>query len=159
MKKLIITLIIYTLFLTGCRGNISDSNNGEAEKQNEIEVYSAQEDESVKTVDDRELLTQTYDANIGSGSVTDQTEFQQSYDLDEGNGKYVDFFINNTGSVNITANINGEKSHTFNSGEEGHIYLEVKNGILRNKYTFKAVPAKNGGKISIDWIITQGNAE
>lgn len=102
---------------------------------------------------------QPYDIDVASGTVTNQTEFNQCYNLDEDNGKYINFYIENTGNVAITITINGKKPHTLNPKNSGYIYLDVENDILdtSKSYTFKAVPSKNGGKISMNWIITQSD--
>ncbi len=145
-KKLFSLLTATIICLTAANSVFADDNE-----------YISNETETVEISCNDDSFIQPYDMDVASGTVTNQTEFKQSYDLDEDNGKYVNFYIENTGSVGITITINGKKSRTLNPGKSGHIYLDVENGIFgtSKSYTFKAVPAKNGGKISMNWIIAQ----
>lgn len=102
-------------------------------------------------------FVQPRDSDIAHDSFVDWEQFEKTYTLDEADGKYVNFYIENTGDVSIKITINGKNGRTIEPGDSGHITAEVKNGILGNskKYTLKAVPTPNGGRISMDWRIAQ----
>lgn len=64
------------LFLTGCGDKVSDSNNDEGKKQCKIEVYSAQDDKLLKTIDDQDIVNQlliTNDWETAEGLSADLT--------------------------------------------------------------------------------------
>lgn len=63
MKKIIVSVMVFVLFLTGCSFNISQNNNEDAKKQIKIEIYSASDEELLKIVDDQDtvnILLETY---------------------------------------------------------------------------------------------------
>lgn len=93
------------------------------------------------------------DLELTDGTVTDATDWEKSIKLNKENGKYVNFFIVNTGNVDITITINDSNARTFSPGESGHIYTEV-TGIFAKTYTFKARPAHSGA-ISFQYYIAQ----
>ena len=63
MKKIISTLIICTLLLTGCGGNVLNHRNEEREKQSKIELYSVQDDKLLKTIDNQDAFKQLLDTS------------------------------------------------------------------------------------------------
>ncbi len=63
MKKLISILIICALFLTGCGNSVSNYSDEETKKKNRIEVYSAQDDTLVTTIDDQNTTNQILDSS------------------------------------------------------------------------------------------------
>lgn len=63
MRKIIVALIICTLFLAGCGHSGSSGSNENEKKQSKIEIYSVQDDELLKTIDDQDTvnrLLETY---------------------------------------------------------------------------------------------------
>ena len=63
MKKLISILIICALFLTGCGNSVPNHSDEETKKKNRIEVYSAQDDTLVTTIDDQNTTNQILDSS------------------------------------------------------------------------------------------------
>lgn len=61
MKKIISLLIICTLLLTGCGGNVLNYGKREREKQSKIELYSVQDDKLLKTIDNQDTIKQILD--------------------------------------------------------------------------------------------------
>lgn len=94
-----------------------------------------------------------YDMDIGSGEVYNATQWSDDWDLKKSNGATVNFWIENTGTVDVVITINGKNSRTIEPGKDGHISASV--GTFSSKYKFKAVPSPNGGKISIKYSIAQ----
>lgn len=113
--------------------------------------------ETVENTIVEEENMQDDDANVGSGMILNQTDFQKIDSLTEDNGKYVNFYIENIGDIPIQITINGKQQRIIQPNGSGHISIEVKNNILgkAKKYTFKAVSAKDGGDISMKWRIAQ----
>lgn len=63
MKKIIGVLIIGALLFTGCSSNVPPNNKEDVKKQSKIEVYSAEEDKLLITIDDQDTvnkLVETY---------------------------------------------------------------------------------------------------
>ena len=63
MKKLISVFILCVLFLTGCRNSVSDHSNEETKKKIRVEVYTAQDDTYVITIDDQNTINQVFDTS------------------------------------------------------------------------------------------------
>lgn len=98
--------------------------------------------------------------NISSGLYSSDT-FQSDYTLDEKDGKYVNFYIENVGDIAVSATINGEEKRIFQPNEKGHIYIEVDNSIFgkSKEYTFRAVSEPVGATIKINYIIAQRDSQ
>lgn len=63
MKKTMVIGVILALLLTGCGFNAPENSDEDMKKQSRIEIYSAQEETLLKTVDDQDtvdLLSETY---------------------------------------------------------------------------------------------------
>lgn len=63
MKKIIGVLIIGVLLFTGCSSIVTQNNNDDLKKQSKIEVYSAEDDKLLITIDDQDTvnkLLETY---------------------------------------------------------------------------------------------------
>lgn len=63
MEKIIIALLICSLFLAGCGHSGSSDSDEHGKKQSKIEIYSVQDDKLLKTVDDQDTvnrLLETY---------------------------------------------------------------------------------------------------
>lgn len=56
MKKFIGIFMSFVLFFTGCASAISYDENESVKKQSRIEVYSVQNDEFLKRIDDQEMI-------------------------------------------------------------------------------------------------------
>lgn len=87
--------------------------------------------------------------------------FESDYTLDEKDGKYVNFYIENRGDIAVLATINGEKERIFNPNDKGHIYVKVNNSIFgkSKEYTFRAVSEPVGAEIKIYYIIAQRDSQ
>lgn len=79
--------------------------------------------------------------------------FETSYTLNKKNGDTVNFYVENTGNVDIKITINGSGARTISAGKSGHISATVSS--ISKKYTFKAVPTPNGGSIKMNYRIAQ----
>lgn len=91
---------------------------------------------------------------ISSGSYSGTSFGPAEYSLNKSNGQYINFWIKNTGNVNVKIKINDTVERTFKPGEEGHITAQFSRDSDED-FIFKAVPTPNGGKISIDYRIAQ----
>ncbi len=87
--------------------------------------------------------------------------FESDYTLDEKDGKYVNFYIENRGDIAVLATINGEEERIFNPNDKGHIYVKVNNSIFgkSKEYTFRAVSEPVGAEIKIYYIIAQRDSQ
>lgn len=56
MKKVIVAVIIFALFLTGCSFNAPQNSNEDVKKKSIIEIYSAQDDKLIKTIDEQDTI-------------------------------------------------------------------------------------------------------
>ena len=94
---------------------------------------------------------------IDSGEINNIIGLDMSKKLNEGNGKYVNLYIENNGSNSVVATINEQDEKTFEVGEKDYIYLEVTQDPLGldREYVFKVVPGTNGGSVNIHYEIAQ----
>lgn len=114
--------------------------------------------EPIELVESVEIMPR--DMPVADGTIYDKSGLDIDKKLNKANGKYVNFYIENIGPNPVTATINGQEERTFQVGEKGHIYVEVTQGIFGDKnYNFKAVPAKNGGTVHINYIIYQRDTQ
>lgn len=63
MKKNMVAVIVFILFLTGCSFNAHQDSNEDMKKQSKIEIYSVQDETLLKTIDDQDTvndLLETY---------------------------------------------------------------------------------------------------
>ncbi|ATP39999.1 hypothetical protein CSE16_08015 [Solibacillus sp. R5-41] len=156
MKRQLFFSMGFILILTGC--SESEVSEGPEEvKEILIEKVDLDKDVAQSTeISSENYETDSgvvsYDMDISEGSLSG-TEFSPTYKLSSSNGKNVDFHIVNTGNVDVKISINGEFEETFAPGEGDYITAPV--ALLAKDYKFKAVPTPNGGKISIDYRITQ----
>lgn len=56
MKKIIVSVMIFALFLTGCSFNAPQNSNEDMKKQSKIEIYSVQDDTLLKTIDNQDMI-------------------------------------------------------------------------------------------------------
>ena len=61
MKKIIGVLIILTLLLVGCSHNVPQQDN--EKKQSRIEIYSAQDDVLLQTIEEQEIVNKLLDTS------------------------------------------------------------------------------------------------
>lgn len=108
------------------------------------------ESSNIDKIDD--VVIVPFDMHVGNGSYCG-TEFQATYSLKSKNGRNVNFWISNKGSVDVKITINGSNSRILSPGENGHISASV--GYFSSDFEFKAVPSPNGGTIDIDYNIAQ----
>ncbi len=94
---------------------------------------------------------------IASDSLTEVKSFSTYFDLSKGGGKYINFWVKNTGRNDIAITINDKERRVIKTGDSGHI--SVKAGTLTKRYTFDAVPTPNGGRISLDYRIAQRDSQ
>ncbi len=95
---------------------------------------------------------------IFTGSFSADDTFVLSQKLYENNGKYINFWVNNTGDRSVTIKINGKDVREIAAGENGHISAKV--GMLATYYDFMAVPSDgNGGTITFEYRIKQTDEE
>ncbi|MGI6030897.1 MAG: hypothetical protein ACOX7F_05285 [Eubacteriales bacterium] len=94
---------------------------------------------------------------IDNGDISNHTGLRVSQTLNEGNGKYVNLYVENNGTNSVVATINGQSEKTFQAGEKGSISLEVEQDHSGSdkEYQFKVVPGTNGGTIDIHYEIVQ----
>lgn len=63
MKKNMVAVIVFILFLTGCSFNAHQDSNEDMKKQSKIEIYSVQDETLLKTIDEQDMvdaLLETY---------------------------------------------------------------------------------------------------
>ena len=63
MKKIIGVSMIFALLLTGCSHNIPQDVHDDEKKQSRIEVYSAQDDMLLKTIDEQDTVNKLLDTS------------------------------------------------------------------------------------------------
>ena len=63
MKKIIGVLMIFTLLLTGCSHNVPQDAHNDEKKQSRIEVYSAQDDVLLQTIDEQDTVNKLLDTS------------------------------------------------------------------------------------------------
>ena len=102
-----------------------------------------------------EIMPRDYD--VSSGSEENIVELEKPYTLDKKDGKYINFWIRNTGHNDIAITINGKAERIISPGKQGHTYIEA--GFFKKEYIFKAVPTPNGGRISLDYSIAQRDSQ
>lgn len=107
---------------------------------------------SERTSVDNEIMS-VRDLDVDSGSYSG-ADYDDTFYLSKNNGKTVNFWIRNKGSVNVVISINGENERTIKPGRSGHITADV-TGTNQSFY-FNAKPsASTPGHISIDFRIAQ----
>lgn len=143
-KNILLFTLILLISLTGCMQKKKEiDNKASANAQETVTQENKSSTEEVKK--------EPYE--IGSGSYSGTTGYKSEFSLNRDKGKYVNFWIKNTGNVNIKITINDSGERTFAPGESGHISAEVESAS--KNYTFKALPTPNGGNTSIDFRIVQ----
>lgn len=90
---------------------------------------------------------------IAEGSYSGP-EFQYNVYLNKNNGKKVNFWIRNKGSVNVVISINGENERTIKPGRSGHISADVTSASQSFDFNAEA-SSSTPGDISIDYRIAQ----
>ncbi len=105
-------------------------------------------DPSVPTVS---AEAQSRDLIINSGTISNGTGLNETYNLSPSNGRYINLYVENTGSVAIVTSINGQGDRTFQPGEKGHISITA-SWYSRN-YQFKATPL--GGQATFFYATAQ----
>ena len=92
--------------------------------------------------------------DISKGSFSEDDTFRYKDTLYQNNGKYVNFWIDNTGDKSITITIDGKGAREIKPGKNGHISAKV--GMLARDYEFMAKPTSDsGGTITFDYRIKQ----
>ena len=73
MKKIIGVLMIFALLLTRCGHNVPQDVHNDEKKQSRIEVYSAQDDVLLQTIDEQDTVNKLLDTSSWetSGSISD----------------------------------------------------------------------------------------
>ena len=103
------------------------------------------------SVDNEIVLVRDLDVDSGSYSGAD---YDDTFYLSKNNGKTVNFWIRNKGSVNVVISINGENERTIKPGRSGHITADVTD--TNQSFYFNAKSsASTPGHISIDFRIAQ----
>ena len=94
---------------------------------------------------------------IDSGSLDNNTGLNTTYTLNRYNGKFVCLYVENKGSNNVVATINGSSSKTIEPGGKGNIYVEVSQDSTDGdaEYVFRVLTGKDGGTVDISYEITQ----
>lgn len=113
-----------------------------------IPVYAQAEKQTV--LEQEEIVP--YVLVIKTGSIDDE-DFTHSVKLNKDNGKYINFWIKNTGNKDIAITINGDARRVIEPEEQGHIYVEA--SMFSKTYKFHAESANSAGKISMDYRIAQ----
>lgn len=107
---------------------------------------------SKRTSVDNEIIP-VRDLDVDSGSYSG-ADYDDTFYLSKNNGKTVNFWIRNKGSVNVVISINGENERTIKSGKSGHITADVTD--TNQSFYFNAKSsASTPGHISIDFRIAQ----
>lgn len=107
---------------------------------------------SKRTSVDNEIVS-VRDLDVDSGSYSG-ADYDDTFYLSKNNGKTVNFWIRNKGSVNVVVSINGENERTIKSGKSGHITADVTD--TNQSFYFNAKSsASTPGHISIDFRIAQ----
>ena len=107
---------------------------------------------SKRTSVDNEIVS-VRDLDVDSGSYSG-ADYDDTFYLSKNNGKTVNFWIRNKGSVNVVISINGENERTIKPGKSGHITADVTD--TNQSFYFNAKSsASTPGDISIDYRIAQ----
>ena len=107
---------------------------------------------SERTSVDNEIVS-VRDLDVDSGSYSG-ADYDDTFYLSKNNGKTVNFWIRNKGSVNVVISINGENERTIKPGKSGHITADVTD--TNQSFYFNAKSsASTPGHISIDFRIAQ----
>mgnify|MGYP000580581421 CR=1 FL=1 len=107
---------------------------------------------SKRTSVDNEIVS-VRDLDVDSGSYSG-ADYDDTFYLSKNNGKTVNFWIRNKGSVNVVISINGENERTIKPGKSGHITADVTD--TNQSFYFNAKSsASTPGHISIDFRIAQ----
>ena len=114
---------------------------------------SAPVDES----NDSAATTSPFGTVIDSGELNNNTGLNTTYTLNRNNGKFVCLYVENKGSNNVVATINGSSSKTIEPGGKGNIYVEVSQDSTDGdaEYVFRVLTGKDGGTVDISYEITQ----
>ena len=154
MKKLSKQLAV--MAITGCMvasaipSYATDYSNTRI--QNSKIVFSEETEEDGVNIDD--ILP--VDLEFATGEHDSNTQFEVTYKMDQKDGRKANFNVKNNGDVSVVITINGKGALTIAPGQERYISEDVKNGFWGPKsYTFKAVPARGGGKVNISYKIAQ----
>lgn len=107
---------------------------------------------SERTSVDNEIMS-VRAVGIAEGSYSGP-EYQYSVYLNKNNGKTVNFWIRNKGSVNVVISINGENERTIKPGRSGHISADVTSASQSFDFNAEA-SSSTPGDISIDYRIAQ----
>ncbi len=92
------------------------------------------------------------DLELGSGTIYDNGNgWKDYYKLSPDNGKYINLYVENLGSVAVVASINDQSKRTFQPGEKGHISITA-SWYSRN-YEFKISPL--GGDATFFYAMAQ----
>ncbi len=95
---------------------------------------------------------QPYGIDLAEGGAAG-SEFETTKALTSKNGKTVNFWVQNNGTISVAITINGKGKRTIELGAQGHISADI--GDISKAYKCKAVPVPNGGDIDIDYKIAQ----
>ena len=107
---------------------------------------------SKRTSVDNEIMS-VRAVGIAEGSYSGP-EYQYSVYLNKNNGKTVNFWIRNKGSVNVVISINSENERTIKPGRSGHISADVTSASQSFDFNAEA-SSSTPGDISIDYRIAQ----
>ena len=105
----------------------------------------------------RGVVTAIKANTLEENSIQNKDRFISTHSLTDKNGKYVNFWIRNTGKTPITLTINGMSKRTIAPGSQGHI--AVKAGHGKKKYLFQAVPRDKNGTFSMKYRIAQKDTD
>ncbi len=111
---------------------------------------------TIQTTQKEEMMPYAI-GEIDANSLTDVDGFSTYFELSKGGGKYINFWVKNTGRNSIAITINDKGERVIEPGKSGHI--SVKAGALTKGYVFKAEGTPNGGRISLDYRIAQRDSQ
>lgn len=109
------------------------------------------------TTQEQAEITYNEIGEIDANSLTEVDGFSTNFELSKGGGKYINFWVKNTGGNSIAMTINNKEERVIEPGKGGHI--SVKAGTLTKGYIFKAEGTPNGGRISLDYRIAQSDSQ
>lgn len=98
-------------------------------------------------------LIQPYDMNIASGYMYDVSDYIRTYYLDHRNGFHLFFYVENRGTTEVMASING-LNQVIAPGNSATVRYAVVNPFIE-EYEFKIVPTATHGTMSVYYSIIQ----
>lgn len=156
----------FVAVITDASGNVVFGTSSEG---NGSELFSADSDLTLRIRAKGHggvfALTRRDDPSLLSGDSADKSRLLgegnhtggnlvRTYECQKVDGKYVNFYVHNTGACSVTININGSYARTIEPGSAGHVRAPISTTILSQSMTLECVSA-DGSDMDIYWKAAQ----